>query len=155
VQLDVVGKILSSKLWDIVREEKSSAYQVDAYAYSTKFPDEEYTITVFYGTSPDKLNELKKTVFDIVSEYKKNGPSEQELATAQEKLLRERETAVRENGFWMSILSNTYYLKNGDFSEYGNYNELVKNISVDSTKKAFNDLFDFGNYISVALAPEK
>ena len=63
--------------------------------------------------------------------------------------------ALRENGFWMGILSNTYFLKNGDFSEYGNYNELVKNLTVKSTQKAFGDYFNFKNYVSVALAPEK
>ena len=68
-------------------------------------------------------------------------------------MLRERETAVRENGFWLSILSNTYYLKGGDFSEYGTYDTLVKNLTTDSTKKAFKNLFDFNNYISVALEP--
>ncbi len=155
VQLDAVGKILSTRLLEVIREDKSSVYSIDASPSSTKFPDEEYTITVAYGTSPKKLDELKKTVFDIISEYKKNGPTNEELAKAQEKMVREREVALRENGFWMGILSNTYYIKNGDFSEYGNYATLVKNLNVDSTKKAFVDLFDFKNYISVALAPEK
>jgi zinc protease len=155
IQLDAVGKILSTRLLEVIREDKSSVYSIGAYPSSTKFPEEEYTITVVYGTSPQKLDELKKTVFEIISEYQKNGPTAEELATAQEKLLRERETALRENGFWMGILSNTYYIKNGDFSEFGGYEKLVKNLSVDSTKKAFVDLFDFKNYISVALAPEK
>ena len=155
VQLDAVGKILSTRLLEVIREDKSSVYSIGAYPSSTKFPVEEYTITVAYGTSPQKLDELKKAVFDIISEYKNNGPTTEEVAKAQEKMLRERETALRENGFWMGILSNTYYIKNGDFSEFGNYEKLVKNLSVDSTKKAFNDWFDFKNYISVALAPEK
>jgi zinc protease len=155
IQLDAVGKILSTRLLEVIREDKSSVYSIGAYPSSTKFPEEEYTITVAYGTSPKKLDELKKAVFDIIAEYKQNGPSKEELATAQEKLIREREVAVRENGFWMSILSNTYYLKNGDFSEFVNYDKLVKNLTVDSTKKAFNDWFDFKNYISVALVPEK
>jgi zinc protease len=155
IQLDAVGKILSTRLLEVIREDKSSVYSIGAYPSSTKFPDEEYNITVAYGTSPQKLDELKKAVFDIISEYKTNGPTTDELAKAQEKMIRERETAVRENGFWLSILSNTYYLKDGDFSEFGNYDKLVKNLSVDSTKKAFIDWFDFKNYISVALAPEK
>jgi len=155
VQLDAVGKILTTRLLDIIREDKSSVYSIGAYPSSTKFPDEEFTITVAYGTSPQKLDELKKTVFDIISGYQKNGPSVEELSKAQEKMLRERETALRENGFWMGILSNTYYIKNGDFSEFGNYDNTVKSLSVDSTKKAFNQLFNFKNYISVALAPEK
>jgi zinc protease len=155
VQLDAVGKILSTRLLEVIREDKSSVYSIGAYPSSTKFPEEEYTITVAYGTSPQKLEELKKAVFDIISEYKNNGPTAEEVAKAQEKMLREREVALRENGFWMGILSNTYYIKNGDFSEFGNYDKLVKNLTVDSTKKAFNDWFDFKNYISVALAPEK
>ena len=153
VQLDAVGKILSTRLLEVIREDKSSVYSISANPSSTKFPDEEYSITVAYGTSPDKLEELKKSVFEIISDFKKNGPSQDELAKAQEKMFRERETALRENGFWMGILSNTYYIKKGDFSEFGGYENLVKNLSVDSTKKAFNDLFDFKNYISVALAP--
>jgi zinc protease len=68
-------------------------------------------------------------------------------------MLRERETALRENGFWLGILSNTYYLKNGDFSEFGTFDDLVKSISKKDLKKAFNDYFDFENYISVALKP--
>jgi len=155
VQLDAVGKILSTRLLEVIREEKSSVYGIGARPSSTKFPNPEYSITVSYGTSPQKLEELKKTVFEIITEYQKNGPTAEELAKAQEKMYRERETALRENGFWMGILSNTYFLKNGDFSEYGNYNELVKNLSTESTKKAFNDYFDFKNYVSVALAPEK
>lgn len=155
VQLDAVGKILSTRLLEVIREDKSSVYSIDASPSSTKFPDEEYTITVTYGTSPQKLDELKKTVFDIITQYKNNGPTAEEVAKAQEKMVREREVALRENGFWMGILSNTYYIKNGDFSEFGNYETLVKNLTVDSTKKAFIDLFDFENYISVALAPEK
>ena len=155
VQLDAVGKILSTRLLEVIREDKSSVYSIGAYPSSSKYPDAEYSITVVYGTSPQKLEELKKTVFDIISEYKKNGPSADELAKAQEKMYREREVALRENGFWMGILSNTYFLKNGDFSEYGNYNELVKNLTVKSTQKAFGDYFNFKNYVSVALAPEK
>ncbi len=155
VQLDAVGKILSTRLLEVIREDKSSVYSIGAYPSSSKYPDAEYSITVAYGTSPQKLEELKKTVFEIISEYQKNGPTAEELAKAQEKMYRERETALRENGFWMGILSNTYFLKNGDFSEYGNYETLVKNLTVKSTQKAFDEYFDFKNYVSVALAPEK
>lgn len=153
VQLDAVGKILSTKLLEVIREDKSSVYSIGAYPSSSKFPDEEYSITIAYGTSPEKVDELKAAVFEVISDFAKNGPTKEELAKAQEKMKRERETAVKENGFWMGILSNTYYLKDGDFSEFGNYAELVENLSVKSTKEAFNNYFDFENYVSVALKP--
>jgi len=153
VQLDAVGRILSTRLLEVIREDKSSVYSIGAYPSSAKFPDAEYSVTIAYGTSPDKLVELKKAVFEIIEEFAKKGPSAEELEKAQEKMLRERETQVRENSFWLSILTNTYYLKDGDFSEFGGYKNLVEGLTVDSTKKAFGELFDFKNYISVALAP--
>ncbi len=153
IQLDAVGKILTTRLLEVIREDKSSVYSISASPSSSKYPEEEYSMMIRYGTSPEKLDELKQSVFDIINEYAKKGPTKEELEKAQEKMKRERETALRENGYWLSILSNTYYLKDGDFSEYGNFDKLVNNLSVDSTKKAFKKLFDFKNYISVALEP--
>jgi zinc protease len=153
VQLDAMGRILSTKLLEVIREDKSGVYSIGARPSSSKYPDEKYTVSISYGTSPDKLEELKKAVFEIIEEFAKKGPSDEELAKAQEKMLRERETQVRENRFWLSILTNTYYLKDGDFSEFGGYDDLVKGLTTKSTKKAFKEYFDFKNYISVALAP--
>jgi len=153
VQLDAMGRILSTKLLEVIREDKSGVYSIGARPSSSKYPDEEYSVSISYGTSPDKLEELKRAVFDIVKKFAKKGPSKEELAKAKEKMLRERETQVRENGFWLSILTNTYYLKGGDFSEFGGYESLVNNLTVKSTKKAFKEYFDFENYIDVALAP--
>ncbi len=153
VQLSAVGKILSTRLLEVIREDKSSVYSIGAYPSSSKFPDAEYSVTIAYGTAPDKLVELKKAVFEEIKKFAKKGPSKEELAKAQEKMLRDRENQVRENKFWLSILTNTYYLKDGDFSEFGGYDNLVKNLTVKSTKKAFKEYFDFKNYISVALAP--
>ena len=153
VQLDAVGRILSTRLLEVIREDKSGVYSIGARPSTSKFPNEKYSISISYGTAPDKLVELKSAVLEIIEEFAKNGPSKEEVEKAQEKMLRERETQVRENGFWLSILTNTYYLKDGDFSEFGGYENLVKNLSAKSTQKAFNDYFDFENYISVALAP--
>ncbi len=153
VQLDALGRILTTRLLEVIREDKGSVYSIGASPSTSKFPEAEYTLAISYGTSPDKLDELKTAIFEIIQEYANNGPSQEELDKAKEKMLRERELALRENRFWMNILSSTYYIKNGDFSQFGTYNDLVENLSVKSTKKAFKDYFDFDNVISVALAP--
>jgi len=153
VQIDAVAKILSTRLLEVIREDKSSVYSIGAYPSTSKFPEPEYTVSISYGTSPAKLEELKSAIFDIIKEYAKNGPTEEELNKAKEKMHRERETQVRENSFWLNILSNTYYIKNGDFLQFGNYDQLVDNLTIKSTQKAFSDYFHFDNYIGVALAP--
>jgi len=153
ITLDAVGRILTTRLLEVIREDKSSVYSIGANPSTSKFPREEYTVSIYYGTAPEKLAELKTAVFDEIKKFAKDGPSEEELNKAKEKMMRERETALRENRFWLGVLSNTYYLKDGDFSEFGTFDKLVKSITVKDIKKAFNNYFDFHNYVSVALKP--
>jgi zinc protease len=153
--IDAVGRILSTRLLEVIREDKSSVYSIGARPSTSKYADEEYTITIYYGTDPAKREEIKNAVFDEIKRYMKKGPSEEELNKAKEKMLRERETAMKENSFWLNLLSNTYYLKDGDFSEFGTYEAILEKITVKSVKKAFKKYFDFKNYVSVALVPEK
>lgn len=153
LQIDAMAKVLTTKLLEVIREDKSSVYSIGARASSSKYPVPEYSVSIYYGTDPAKLAELKQAVFEIIREYAQNGPTEEEVAKAREKLLREREVAVRENSFWLGILSNTYFLKDGDFSDFGTYEKLVNNITPESTQKAFKEYFNFDNYVSVALAP--
>lgn len=153
IELDAVGRILSTRLLEEIREERSGVYSIGASPSSSKFPEQEYRVAIRYGTDPEKLEELKQAVFDEIKDFAQNGPSEDELAKAQEKMLREREIALRENSFWMNILSNTYYLKDGDFSEFGTYTKLVNNLTKESIQRAFKEYFDFGSYVSVALEP--
>ncbi|MBN1986389.1 MAG: insulinase family protein [Prolixibacteraceae bacterium] len=153
MELDAVGRILSTRLLEVIREEKSSVYSIGASPSTSKYPDEEYTVAIYYGTDPEKLPALKEAVFAEIKHFAQNGPTNEELEKAKEKMLRERETAEKENGFWLNILSNTYFLKDGDFSKYGTYGELVENMTARSIQKAFQKYFDFENYVSVALAP--
>ncbi len=153
VELDAVGRILSTRLLEEIREERSGVYSIRASPSPAKYPEQEYKVYISYGTDPELLEELKQAVFKEINDFIQNGPSAEELSKAQEKMLRERELALRENRFWLNILSNTYYLKDGDFSEFGIYNDLVLKLTPESLQKAFQEYFDFGNYVSVALKP--
>jgi zinc protease len=153
IELDAAGKILSTRLLEVIREDKSGVYSIGANPSVAKYPDEEYTISISYGTDPQKLQELKQAVFNEIKDFIRNGPSDEELAKAKEKMLREREISLRENGFWLNILSNTYYLKQGDFSEFGTFNNLVNSLTVESVKDAFAAHFDFHRYVDVTLVP--
>ena len=153
LEIDAVGRILTTRLLEVIREDKSSVYSIGARPSTSKYPEEEYSVGIYYGTSPDKLEELKEAVFAEIRDFAENGPSADELAKAKEKLLREREISLRENNFWMNILSNTYYLKDGDFSSFGTYNDIVENMTTESIQNAFKKYFDFDNYVSVALKP--
>jgi zinc protease len=152
--INAVSMILTTRLLEVIREDKSSVYSIDASPSIERFPDPKYSIAIYYGADPAKLAELKEAVFAQIKDISTNGPSAVDLQKAKEKLLRERETNLRENKYWLSILSNTWINSNGDFSGFNDYESIVNAFTTDDIKAAAAKWFDFKNYFGVALKPE-
>jgi len=152
--INAVGKILTTRLLDDIREEKSSVYYIGANPSIEKFPKSKYGLTIYYGADPQKLPELKEAVFAQIKDIATNGPTAGDLQKAKEKLLRERETNLRENKYWLSILSNTYFNSDADFSQFADYESIVNSFTAEDVKAAVGKWFDFKNYYGVALKPE-
>lgn len=79
----IVGGTMSSRLFQEVREEKGIAYSVQSYysAYKTTG-----TFMIYGGTSPEKLDELTKTIDSIIESIIQDGVTENELRNAKEQL---------------------------------------------------------------------
>lgn len=155
ILINALGKILTTRLLEVIREDKSSVYSIWANPSAEKLPEPEYSITIHYGTDPGKVEELQQAVFKEIRDLADSGPTDEDLHSVKEKLLRERENNLRENAFWVRVLSNGYLYKNGDFSDFGNYEELVSQLSKDKIREAAKTYFSFDNYYSVTLKPEK
>jgi zinc protease len=152
--INAVGKILTTRLIDVIREDKSSVYYIEANPSVDRFPVQKYDIAIYYGADPEKLGSLKEAVFQQIKDLAANGPTASDLEKAKEKLLREHETNLRENNYWLSILSNTYMNYHADFSQFNNFNDLVKAMTVDELKAAFRNWFNFNQYYGVELKPD-
>jgi zinc protease len=153
--INAVAKILTTRLLEVIREDKSSVYYIGADPRIEKYPKPEYNLTIYYGADPNKLAELKESVFAQIKDFAQKGPSPDDLQKAKEKLLRERETNLRENKYWLNILSSTYLNNNADFSGFNDYESIVNSFTAEDLKSAFSKWFDFGNYYGVALKPEE
>jgi len=152
--ISAVSKILTTRLLEVIREDKSSVYSIDANPSVERFPEAKYSLAINYGADPAKLAELKDAVFAQIKDIATNGPTTADLEKAKEKLLRERETNLRENRYWLSVLSNTWFNSDADFSQFGDYESIVNSFTVADIKAAANKWFDFKNYYGVALKPE-
>jgi zinc protease len=154
IELDAIGKILTTRLLESMRQDKSSVYYIGAEPGFTRWPVTEYTMTIYYGTAPEKLKELKESVFGTIDDLIKNGPKQDEVNKAREKIRRERETQLRENSFWEATLKSYYLNRNGDFKAFTEFDPTVNELSPNTIKEGAKRVFDFNNYISVALKPE-
>jgi len=155
IELDVLSKILTTRLLESIREDKSSVYYIGAQPGYNKFPVTDYEMTIYYGTSPEKLRELKESVFSTIRDLIEKGPTQDEVDKASEKIKREHETNLRENGYWEGVLKTYYLNKEGNFKTFGEFDGVVEELTLKSLKYAAYRTFDFKNYISVALIPEK
>lgn len=155
LEVDALSKILTTRLLESIREDKSSVYSIGAQPGINKLPVSEYDMTIYYGTSPEKLKELKASVFSIIKDLIANGPKPDEVDKAREKMKRERETNLRENNFWTMTLKSYYLNCNGDFKTFGDFDPVIKGITPQTLKSAASRIFDFKNLISIALMPEE
>ena len=94
-------------------------------------------------------------VFAMVRDLIENGPTQDELDKAREKLRRERETNLRENSFWASTLKIYCQYREGKFETFCEFDPVVEGLTRESMRSAASRTFDFKNYISVTLMPEE
>ncbi|MFH2142828.1 MAG: insulinase family protein [Bacteroidota bacterium] len=153
LEVDAISQILGTKLLESIREDKSGVYSIGAYPQTQHFPKPTYNIIIFFGCSPDNVDPLTEGVFDEINKIKANGPTEGDLNKVKEKLLRERESSLRENNFWLKTLQNKYMHEIG-FESLANYDETVKALSIEKFKETANKYFNEKNYIRVVLLPE-
>jgi len=153
IELDALSKILTTRLLESIRQDKSSVYYIGAQPGYNKWPVTDYEMTIYYGTAPEKLKELKESVFTAIRDLIEHGPKQEEVDKAREKIRRERETNLRENSYWEGVLKTYYLNMEGNFKTFGEFDGAVEGLSSKSLKSAALRTFDFKNYISVALMP--
>ena len=154
IELEALSRILTTRLQESIREDKSSVYYIGAQPGYNKWTVTDYEMTIYYGTSPEKLNELKESVFATICEMKEKDPTQDEVDKAREKIKREHETNLRENSYWEGVLKTYYLNKEGDFKTFGEFDRVVEGLNLKYLKFAASRTFNFKNYISVALMPE-
>src|SRR5690606_13155490 len=133
MQLDALESILNIKLIERLREAESGVYGVSASASYAKHPRYRYSFGVAYGTSPDKVEPLKESVFDEINQIKLHGPEQVDIDKFVSEQRRILEVQLRENGFWLSHLSGSYQ-NNEDPAYILKYLDELNKVTADSVK---------------------
>jgi len=144
--------ILSIKLRESMREEQSGVYGVSFNGNPVKYPEPKYTITSTWGCDPDSISKLSHIVLGEMAKIKKNGPAPEDLNKVKETLIRERETRLKENNFWVSSLQN-YYLNGDRLMTLEEYKTFVNSFTSKDIKKIAGKYLDTDSYVKVALTP--
>ncbi len=149
-----LGLILDTKLRELVREELSGTYGVMVSPSYSKIPDEEYSLTIGFGSDPARVEELVKAVFGTIAELKTAGPSEKDVSDAREALSRDYETGRKQNGWLIAQLAGKYQLED-DPREILELEKSFQALSPQVIQEAARAYLNTKNYVRVSLYPEK
>lgn len=146
--------VLRIKLREVLREEMGGTYGVRVSASANRDPEQSYSVTVGFGTDPERLEELVQAVFVQIDSLKLSGPSEDDIAKVKEQQRRSRETSLRRNGYWLGQLvsSDRYDL---DPRNILTYEELIDALDAEDVRQAAIRYLNIDNYVQVSLYPEK
>ncbi|MGV3591401.1 MAG: M16 family metallopeptidase, partial [Gammaproteobacteria bacterium] len=103
--LQALIQILQGRLNGTMRERLGGTYGVDVAPQMTWLPNEAAGVVVTFGSDPGRADELTAAMFAELERFKAEGPYRAELAEVRQVFLRNRETSLEQNGYWLNQLT--------------------------------------------------
>lgn len=151
--LGALAEVLEIKLREALREDLGGTYGVSVDAAPARVPREQFSLSIGFGSDPDRVPQLVETVRAHVDSLRQHGPDEKEIAKVRETILRTHETQLRENGYWMSRLAAA--VRDGDDPRtILDPSDLLALLTRDRLRQAAAIYLDRRNLVRVTLLPE-
>jgi zinc protease len=149
-----MAEVLQIRLRESLREDLGGTYSVSASAGYTKTPRQEYSVTISFGCSPDRTDELVKTVFKEIEQLKTNGPTDKQVADVKETFLRDQETNMKQNGYLLAQIAARYEYSE-DLTSLFNMADYYNKLDAATVRDAARQYLKNDNFVKVTLFPEK
>jgi zinc protease len=144
--------VLAIKLRESMREEQGGVYGVRVSGSTRLYPKPMFSLDFSWGCSPDNVEPLTVTVFEEARKIKADGPTDSDLNKVKETMIRSRETALKENSYWLQALLNRY--RQGDEPMgLDAYRKLVKSVKAKDIRRVARLYFTDRNYVAGKLMP--
>ncbi len=153
-QLSSLGEVVTNKLIDVLREEKSGVYGVGASAGMVRLPNEKYYFRIAFPCGPENVDDLVATTHDILKDIKANGVTEEDLNKVKQAQLKGLQEDLKQNNYWMNRLYSFYYY-NDDLSDFLNSEERIEALTKEDLKKVANEFLNEEQYVQAILLPEE
>ena len=146
--------VLKIPMREALREDKGGVYGVRVFGRLTRYPTGEFSTGLSFGCNPENVDDLIQTAFSVIKKLQTEGPEPKDLAAVKEMHLRQNETSIRQNGFWLSALT-TYSQHGIDFDAVNQRDARAQALTADMIREAAIKYFDDTNRLVAKLFPEK
>ena len=154
VAIRAMSEILQRRLLEVIREDLSGTYSINVSPSYQRIPNQEFSISIGFGSSPERTDALVKRVFDEIEKFKTEGPTDQQVTDQRETLLRDFEKSSKQNGYLLSQIMARYD-NHEDVAGVWMLGDYYKKIDKAMIEDAAKKYLDTKRYVEVLLFPEK
>jgi zinc protease len=149
-----LSELLEMRLLDNLREALGSTYSVGVSGSMEKHPREEYSLRIAFGSAPEKVDTLFRTVLAVIDSVRTIAPSDEDVQKVREQQLRTLEVSQRENGYWLTNIAARF--ENGeDPRGLLQYEQLVRGLTGAKIQQAARTYANTARYARFILLPER
>ncbi len=154
-QVASAADVLEMALRDILREELGETYTVGVGFSQEPHQRGGGHVSVSFTAAPENLERMTGRVMQEIERMKKDGPSADLVNRAKESALREHETGMKQNGYWISRLQAATMLGHDPVAHILGREQRIAAVTTASLKDAFAKYFPMERHTIVTLVPEK
>jgi zinc protease len=151
--LSALAELLNIKLREALRENLGGTYGVSVGPSATRDPVPSYRFTIGFGSAPERLEALTAAALVQIDSVKRFATTPEYLNKVKEAALRSRETAIKQNGYWLSQIA-TFDQSGWPLEEIPNGDKLISSLTAQDLQRAAQKYLRTDNYVRVSLYPE-
>lgn len=148
--MSMLGQVLDIVYTEKVREDEGGTYGVSSRGAISRYPEGQAVLQIMYETDPAKMEDLNTIIFRELKSIADNGPRAEDFSKVKEYMLKQQTENLKENGYWLGILSNKYVYGEDDYS---NYSEVLKSITAKDIQDFTKQLLSQDNQATIVMMP--
>ncbi|GAB6088818.1 M16 family metallopeptidase [Spirochaeta dissipatitropha] len=143
---------LRIRLREVLREDEGGTYGVSISHGSESFPTGTYRIQIDFNTSPSRVTELTARIHEETERLGTEGPDESLLQRVREIHLRDHESNLESNDWWLWELYR-YHINGNELTDIPVQKEWIDELSLEQLQEAANQYLRNDQYIQLIMHP--
>ncbi|HEX4933213.1 MAG TPA: insulinase family protein, partial [Gemmatimonadaceae bacterium] len=147
--LRALSEYLEMRLLENLREALGGTYSVGVSGQVTRLPRPEYSVTIQFGSAPDRADALFATVRAVIDSVQAGAIDERDVQKIREQQQRALEVNLQENGYWLANLAAR--LENEEeprgLLAYGRFIQGLTAAQLQEAARAYLDPRRYGRFV--------
>ncbi len=150
LNMEIIGRILSTRYLESIREREGGSYGVGTYGYMNILPTPSAGLIMQFDTDPKKQERLMEIIHEEVQTIIDNGPLASDLQKEKESMLKDYQEDLEKNSYWRQSLYMYYMYGENNIRDY---KAAVEGITAKTVQETLRQLVAAGNMFEVVMFP--